>query len=73
MSYEHVFGNVLHILVNVSGFREKYQKPWITGLIPLPNIYNLHAISELATSSAIYLKGQIFVCNKTEMETIEMK
>ena len=71
MSYEHVFGNVLHILVNVSGFREKYQKPWITGLIPLPNIYNLHAISELATSSAIYLKGHIFTATKQKWKRLK--
>ena len=54
MLYQHVFGNISHILVNIAGLREKYQ---ITGLTPLPNIYNLHTISELATSSAILLKG----------------
>lgn len=54
MLYKRVFGNILHILVNIAGFHEKYQ---VTGLIPLPNIYNLQTISEFTSGSAIYLKG----------------
>ena len=53
MSYRHVFGNILHILVNIAGFREKYQKPWITGLTPLPNTVFIICIQFLSLLQAV--------------------